>query len=43
MVAKAQVISRDADRAPVADVRSGAGSPWLARWDDRVRYLLGAI
>ena len=43
MAANEQVILRERDRAAVADARSGAGSRWLARRDDGVRYLLGAI
>jgi multiple sugar transport system permease protein len=43
MAANQHVILRENDRAAVADARSGAASPWLAYWDDRVGYLLGAI
>jgi multiple sugar transport system permease protein len=43
MIAKQQVILRESDRMSVAHTRSGAGSSRLARRDDGVRYLLGAL
>src|SRR5690242_9112811 len=43
MVAREQVMLREGDRAAVAEARSSARTSRLARRDDRVRYLLGAI